>query len=99
MASSSEAEHEEQNNLDYGCGSMLLTAIIMIGLITFNSFIVNNLVEQLVLSYAGFTELPRLQRALQIVAPVMILVFQYWIYDFFRDRLWSHANHELSGKS
>lgn len=86
MSAGSESENELQP--DYGCGSILLTAIIMIGLITFNSFLVNQMVGAWSETYPGFYELPRLQRAIRIVAPVLLLVFEYWVYDLIRDRFW-----------
>ena len=82
-----ESESGREPQLDYGCGTMLLIGVIMIGLISFNSFLVNQLLGASVEVAGILAQMPRLQRAFQIVGPVLILVFQYWVYDFFRDRL------------
>lgn len=93
MSQGTEPEESTDQQLDYGCGSLVLTAVIMIGLITFNSFLVNQFVDSVLSNNALFVQLPRLQRAIQIVAPVLLLIFEYWVYDFFRDRLWHHQDH------
>lgn len=82
-----ESDVGREPQLDYGCGTMLLIGVIMIGLISFNSFLVNQALSASPEFAAILSGTPRLQRAVQIVGPVLLLVFQYWVFDFFRDRL------------
>jgi hypothetical protein len=60
--------------------------VIVIALIVVNGAAVELILTRWALSRPAWMEDPRVVAGLGKVGPFVLLVFQYWVYDFFADR-------------
>ncbi|GEM_PF-1945532 len=78
---------DNRPKVDYGCSFLLLLGITIIGLIALNGFVIDAFLKQGHIRLPEWVQSPKINGALRKVAPVAMLVFEYWVFDFFRERL------------
>jgi len=76
--------------VDYGCSYLLWMAVVVVALIVVNGAVVELILARWALSRPGWMEDPRIVAGLGKVGPFVLLVFQYWVFDFFADRWRKH---------
>lgn len=79
--------------VDYGCSYMLLWAVTMICLIAINRFMVELCLGVWQNDLPELMQHERVQLAFRTVTPLFLLIFEYWVWDFFRERLLAESNH------
>ena len=71
---------------DYGCGYLVWMGVVIVGMILINSSIVDLTLERWELDQPLWLEDPRIQSAVRKIAPFLLLICEYWVWDFFMDR-------------
>lgn len=82
-------------NVDYGCSFLLLLGITIVGLIALNGFMIDAFLKQGHIRLPEWVQNPRINGAIRKVVPVAMLVFEYWVFDFFRERLEKDPPHRI----
>jgi hypothetical protein len=79
-----------QASVDYGYGHLIWLSIAIVFLIMVNGAILDLLVSSGSLGRSIWLEEPRVLAAIGKIGPFLLLVVEYWVYDYFVDRLqWS----------
>lgn len=73
--------------VDYGYGHLVWLCIAIVFLIMVNGAILDLLVSTGALGRSFWLEEPRVLAAIGKIGPFLLLVAEYWIYDYFVDRL------------
>lgn len=73
-------DRQKTQRKGWGVFALIRTGLILIGLLLLNSFLVKTLVD----TSAMFSEDLRISQTLQFVLPLIMIFFEYWIYDFLR---------------
>jgi hypothetical protein len=73
--------------VDYGYGHLIWLCIAIVFLIMVNGAILDLLVSTGAFGRSIWLEEPRVLAAIGKIGPFVLLVAEYWIYDYFVDRL------------
>ena len=80
--------------LHTGCSYLLVVTLVACVLLVLNSFMV--LAGLNAYQEYGPRELnePRAQQAIQVALPVLLIFMEYWLYDWFIDRLGARQSNQ-----
>ncbi len=80
--------------VDYGCGYLVWLSIVVVALIVVNGAVVDSLLQRWYWDRPDWMEDTRMVAAIRTVAPFLLLVFEYWVFDFIADR-WRRGSHRF----
>ena len=82
-------QQSSQAAVDYGYGHLIWLCIAIVFLIMVNGAILDLLVSTGSFGRSIWLEEPRVLAAIGKIGPFLLLVVEYWVYDYFVDRLQS----------
>ncbi|ADB17204.1 hypothetical protein Psta_2535 [Pirellula staleyi DSM 6068] len=71
-----------------GCGHLVISIAVACALLLFNGLTVSSVYSGWASRLSDFWREPRIAQSILFLGPILLLVFQWWIYDLFLDRFW-----------
>lgn len=85
-------QQPSQAVVDYGYGHLIWLCIAIVFLIMVNGAILDLLVSNGSFGRSIWLEEPRVLAAIGKIGPFLLLVLEYWVFDYFVDRLQSASD-------